>query len=118
MQSTLIAYVDAGNVTALTQDVSCPTCDSSLCAPFSFNFSNYPKGDRGATEGCFTPVAECEVLPSGGNSCDLQVYLTLQGSDASGRTLFSSDARASQFNGFDLLGKVDFTAWNLNYLIK
>jgi hypothetical protein len=116
-KSTLIASVDNGIVTSLVQDSDCAFCSDSSesCEWFSYDFLGNPRGDEGATRGCYTnDVTTCaESADGGGNYCDLNVYIVFQGSDTNGVTLFSSDGRSSMFKGFGL-GEPNFEAWNLN----
>lgn len=97
--TTYVVTVDRGYIQSIVFDKNCAGCSRAgdNCRDNSYNFLAQTAGNAGASMNCALLPSECGTGPT----CNLEVFVTFQGTDINGKVLTSADARTSTFGAFD-----------------
>lgn len=100
---TAIIDVHNGAVVGITWDDSCVFCESSKCEEITYNFdgessASNPAISKSPSRGCYFQQEQCNKNSrTGGQDCDVAVYVVWSGTDVNGKVFRSSAYRFSQF---------------------
>ncbi|GMI46297.1 hypothetical protein TrCOL_g2769 [Triparma columacea] len=100
--NTIIADVDNGRIKGLAWDANCNMCSYSSdgCQMNSYNFFGKKTGPAGMTDGCYLPTTSC-TTNGGRSNCDVNMFVSMYGTDGDGKVLQSANARQSTFKLYD-----------------
>ena len=98
-------------------DEACMFCSDDKCLENTLYFNGTAATLNEPTRGCYKTREECdESVRSGGNLCDLTVYVAWTGTDVDGKPMLSSNKQFSLFNPKQVQDslKDSLPFWNLN----
>lgn len=99
--NTIIADVSTGTITGLAWDANCNICGTGgdICMQNSYNFEGVRTSPPGSTDGCYLPKSTCDN--DGSVDCDINIFISMYGTDVDGKYLQSANARQSTFMAYD-----------------